>query len=162
RDFIKHVRDNVIADIMASGFASRWGRAAGPQEFQSWQESLGRVCELIEIAGARDTFVALEYQVPYNDSRIDCFLFGKSNSSGNVLLIELKQWANVEALPESGNFVETYTGGLERIVAHPSQQVRGYYRYLMGFIAAFEGTGSLELFGCAYCHNYEKRQGQGL
>src|SRR5262249_28479181 len=110
----------------------------------------------------RDTFVALEYQVPYNDSRIDCLLFGKSNSSGNVLLIELKQWANVEALPESGNFVETYTGGLERIVAHPSQQVRGYYRYLMGFIAAFEGTGSLELFGCAYCHNYEKRQGQGL
>jgi len=71
-------------------------------------------------------FVALEYEVPYNQSRLDCLLFGKgANNISNVVLIELKQWSNVKALAEEGNFVETYTGGRERIVPHPSQQVKG-------------------------------------
>jgi uncharacterized protein len=162
-DFIKDVRDNVIADIMRTAFASRWGRSPGAQEFQSWQNSLSRVRDVIELARTNDVFVALEYEVPYNESRIDCLLFGRSFSARqNVLLIELKQWSAVEPLPEPGNFVETYTGGGERVVAHPSQQVAGYHGYLTGFITAFEGQEPLELFGCAYCHNYEKNPGQGL
>jgi uncharacterized protein len=160
-DFIKDVRENTIADIMESAFASRWGRSPGAREFQSWQNSLSRMRDVIELAGTHDIFVALEYEVPYNESRIDCLLFGKS-STDNVLLIELKQWSTVEALPEPGNFVETYIGGGERIVPHPSQQVAGYHGYLIGFIAEFETPQPLQLSGCAYCHNYEKKAGEGL
>jgi DUF2075 family protein len=162
REFIRDVRDNAIADIMSSAFASRWGRSPGAQEFQSWQNSLSRVRDVIEVAEAYDTFAALEYEVPYNESRIDCLLFGKSPVSGNVVLVELKQWSTVEALPEPGNFVETYTGGSNREVAHPSQQVRGYHGYLVGFVTEFETTDPLVLFSCAYCHNYEKKPGEGL
>jgi DUF2075 family protein len=163
RDFIKDVRENAIADIMEVAFASRWGRSPGAPEFQSWQNSLSRIRDVIELAGVHDTFVVLEYEVPYNQSRIDCLLFGKSVSlSENVVLVELKQWSKVEALPEEGNFVETYTGGGERTVPHPSQQVQGYHGYLISFITEFDATKSLELFSCAYCHNYSKRPGQGL
>src|SRR5262245_13271658 len=105
--FIKHVRENVIAEIMGTAFTARWGRSPGLREFQSWQNSLSRVRDVIELAGTPDIFVALEYEVPYNESRVDCLLFGKA-SLENVLLIELKQWSKVEALPELGNFVETY------------------------------------------------------
>src|SRR5438105_1228711 len=159
RAFIEDVRNNAIADIMNLAFASRWGRSPGAQEFQSWQNSLSRVRDVIELAEIHETFVALEYEVPYNQSRIDCLLFGRAPASGNVVLVELKQWSTVEALPEPGNFVETYTGGGERIVPHPSQQVKGYHGYLIGFVTEFESAAPLWLFSCAYCHNYEKRTG---
>jgi hypothetical protein len=95
--------------------------------------------------------------VPYNQSRLDCLLFGKgTNDVSNVVLIELKQWSNVKALAEEGNFVETYTGGRERIVPHPSQQVKGYHNYMQGFVEEFEKEPTLSLFSCAYCHNYSR------
>jgi len=160
-NFIKDVRENAIADIMETAFTVRWGRSPGAQEFQAWQNSLSRIRDVIEVAGTLDVFIALEYEVPYNESRIDCLLFGKS-STDNVLLIELKQWSTVEALPEPGNFVETYVGGGERVVPHPSQQVAGYHQYLIGFITEFEAPQPLQLASCAYCHNYERKVGVGL
>jgi DUF2075 family protein len=163
RQFVADVRSNTITDIMRAAFARRWGRIPGEAELQSWQNSLSRVRDVIELAETHDTFVALEYEVPYNQSRIDCLLFGKSSSSdGHVAIIELKQWSAVEALPEPGNFVETYTGGAQRVVAHPSQQVKGYHGYLLGFVTEFEGPKPLLLFACAYCHNYQSKPNEGL
>jgi DUF2075 family protein len=162
RGFISDVRENSISDIMTAAFVARWGHSPGVQELHSWQNSLSRVRDVIELAGTPDVFVALEYEVPYNESRIDCLLFGRS-ASDQVVLIELKQWSNVEPTSEPGNFVETYVGGGERLVAHPSQQVAGYCGYLRAFVTEFEAPAErLELFGCAYCHNYEKKPNQGL
>ena len=161
--FISDVRKNVIADIMTQAYASRWGRAPGAQELNSWQNSLSRMRDVIELAGLNDNYIALEYEVPYNQSRIDCLLFGSANAeSDNVVLVELKQWSSVEALPDEGNFVETYVGGGERVVPHPSQQVKGYHNYLMTFISEFEKPPPLRLFSCAYCHNYVEAPGTGL
>jgi uncharacterized protein len=161
--FIDDVRENTISDIMTNNYKSRLGKAPGTPEFVSWQNSLSRVRDLLELGKIHDTFVALEYEVPYNQSRLDCLLFGKgTNDVSNVVLIELKQWSNVKALPEEGNFVETYTGGRERVVPHPSQQVKGYHNYMQGFIVEFEKEPTLSLFSCAYCHNYSRTDGQGL
>lgn len=38
-----------------------------------------------------------------------------------------------EELAEEGNFVETYTGGWEWVVPHPSQQVKRYHELYAGF-----------------------------
>lgn len=161
--FINDIRENTIADIMASNFREKLGKEPAIQEFTSWQNSLSRVRDLLEIGEIDSTFVALEYEVPYNQSRLDCMLFGKGyDNSSNVVLIELKQWTNVTALPEEGNFVETYTGGRERVVPHPSQQVKGYHNYLTGFVEEFEKEPALTLFSCAYCHNYSRSDGKGL
>ncbi len=64
-------------------------------------------------------------------------------------------------MPIEGNFVETYTGGNTRKVAHPSQQVKGYHNYLLGFVEIFEEEDA-KLIGCAYCPNYDKEKGKGL
>jgi DUF2075 family protein len=161
--FIDDVRENTISDIMSENYKTRLGKDPGIPEFVSWQNSLSRVRDLLEIGKIHDTFVALEYEVPYNQSRLDCLLFGKgANDISNVILIELKQWSNVKALAEEGNFVETYTGGRERIVPHPSQQVKGYHNYMQGFIEEFEKEPTLSLFSCAYCHNYSRSDGKGL
>jgi DUF2075 family protein/Mrp family chromosome partitioning ATPase len=161
--FIDDVRENIISDIMTNNYKARLGRNPGTPEFVSWQNSLSRVRDLLEIGKINDTFVALEYEVPYNQSRLDCLLFGKGiDEVSNVVLIELKQWSSVKSLEEEGNFVEAYTGGRERIVPHPSQQVKGYHNYMFGFVQEFENEPTLTLFSCAYCHNYSRTDGKGL
>ena len=161
--FINDIRENTIADTMAANFRVKLGKEPAPQEFVSWQNSLSRVRDLLELGEIENSFVALEYEVPYNQSRLDCLLFGKGEGdSSNIVLIELKQWTSVTALPEEGNFVETYTGGRERVVPHPSQQAKGYHYYLTGFVEEFEKTPTLNLFSCAYCHNYSRSDGKGL
>lgn len=161
--FVEDVRQNVISDKMISNFESRWSRKPGAAEVASWQNSLSKVRDLVEVAELEDNMIALEYEVPYNQCRIDCLLFGRgSNAMQNVVLIELKQWSGVKELPDEGNFVETYTGGAEHVVPHPAQQVKGYHNYLKGFVSEFETVPELALFSCAYCHNYGRQDGVGL
>ncbi len=144
-------------------FYSFNGRHAGASEYVSWQNSLSRVRDLLEVAELKENYIALEYSVPYNmQSRIDCLLFGKGNGQQNIFLIELKQWSKVDATQIEGNYVETYTGGRNRIVAHPSQQVKGYHNYLLDFVEEFEKEPSLKLYSCAYCHNYSREDESGL
>ena len=161
-EFVELNRLNRIADIMDENFFVQTGRHAGKGEFASWQNSLSRVRDIIELAGLEDNFVALEYSVPYNTSRIDCLLFGNINGEDNVLLIELKQWSHVDATEIEGNYVETYTGGGKRVVAHPSQQVKGYHNYLLDFVEEFEKDPPLNLTSCVYCHNYSRKDVSGL
>ncbi len=162
--FIHDIKMNRLTDIMSENFQARWGRMPIASEKASWQNSLPRVRDLIEIAGLTENIIALEYEVPYsNQSRIDCLLFGKGNDdSANVVLIELKQWTSVRAIEDEGNFVETYTGGSEKLVPHPAQQVKGYHDYLKGFVAEFDESPPMVLFSCSYCHNYEAVHRSGL
>ena len=161
--FVDNVKNNVISDMMASTFETFYGRNAGRSELMSWQNSLSRVSDLIEFAGLQDNMIALEYEIPYNQYRIDCLLFGEGfDSRQNIIQIELKQWSEVTPLEDEGNFVETYTGGIQQIVPHPSQQVKGYHYYLKAFLTVFEEKPPLELFSCAYCHNYQKNGNEGI
>lgn len=162
-EFITDVRENRIADIMSNSFQLRWGIKVGKSEFNSWQNSLSRVRDLLEIGGLYDNMIALEYEVPYNQNRIDCLLFGQGgDKSDNVVLLELKQWSEVTSLEDEGNFVETFTGGHSKVVPHPAQQVKGYHNYLKSFVQAFETPPALTLFSCSYCHNYKKEDSSGL
>jgi len=160
--FFEDVLRKKLADIMRSNFKELTGREVGESEYRSWDRSLCEIKNLIELSGLKDIYVSFEYQLPYSQKRIDCFLFGKSRSGkGFIVHIELKQWEKVEPLNIEGNFVETYTGGDVRKVAHPSQQVEGYHEYLLGFVEVFEDN-TIDFIGCSYCHNYRKQIGEGL
>lgn len=163
--FIQDSRDNRLTDIMSESFSFRFGHPPNESEYNSWQNSLSRVSDLIEKAGLIDNIIALEYEVPYNQMRIDCLLFGKDDQANdNIVLIELKQWTKATPLEDQGNFheVETVTGNRNRIVAHPSQQVEGYTNYIKSFVSEFEKQPPMILFGCSYCHNYTKIENIGL
>jgi DUF2075 family protein len=162
-EFIQLNRMNQIADVMDHTYVSYTGRHAGGAEYSSWQNSLTRVRDLVEIAELKDNYIALEYSVPYNNqSRIDCLLFGCNHTLQHVFLIELKQWSRVEATDIEGNYVETFTGGGHRIVAHPSQQVKGYHNYLLDFVEELEKEPTMNLVSCSYCHNYSRTDESGL
>jgi len=160
--FFQDVRLNKLADRMKENFEENSGRKVGESEYNSWVVTGDKIKNLLESSELNDVYVSFEYQVPYTQKRIDCLLFGKSiSNNGIVVHIEMKQWQKVEALDIEGNFVETYTGGSNRKVAHPSQQVEGYHDYLMGFVQVFEEK-ELDLVGCSYCPNYRKDIGEGL
>lgn len=162
KQFFDDVLKKNIADIMRTNFENITGKTTSEPEFNSWDRSIPEIKNLVELSGLRDLYFSFEYLFPYRQMRIDCLIFGKNSSDvGHVVHIELKQWAKVEPTDIEGNFVETYTGGGIRRVAHPSQQVEGYHDYLMGFIEVFYEK-ELELFGCSYCHNYRKNIGEGL
>jgi DUF2075 family protein len=162
QQFFQDVRMNKFANIMRENFEKNLVGTIGPSEYSSWIVTGDKIKNLIESANSSDTYVSFEYQVPYTQKRIDCLLFGKNqNNYGTVVHIELKQWQTVEALDIEGNFVETHTGGNNRIVPHPSQQVEGYHNYLIGFVEVFEDN-NLGLVGYSYCPNYRKNIGEGL
>jgi DUF2075 family protein len=160
--FFQDVRLNKLADKMKDSFEDISGRKVGDSEYSSWVVSGEKIKNLVESSDLSDAYMSFEYQVPYTQKRIDCLLFGKNqDEKGIVVHIEMKQWQKVEALDVEGNFVETYTGGYNRKVAHPSQQVEGYHDYLIGFVEVFEEK-ELDLMGCSYCPNYRKDIGEGL
>lgn len=160
--FFKDVRLNRLAYKMNENFRENSGRTVGESEYSSWIVTGEKIKNLIELTGLFGIYLCFEYQLPYTQKRIDCLLFGKNRcKNGIVIHIELKQWQRVEALDVEGNFVETYTGGSNREVPHPSQQLKGYHDYLLGFVEVFE-ENKLNLMGCSYCPNYKKYSGSGL
>lgn len=156
-EFIDDVRFNRIADIMEQNFFDYTGHPSGAGEYRSWQNSLNHVKNVLEVADLHDNMIELEYQIPYNSNRIDCLIFGEDETGqANAVLIELKQWDHVTATDIEGNYVETYVGKGNRLVAHPSQQVQGYHHYLMNFIEEFEKDPPFYLTSFSFCHNYSR------
>jgi len=169
-------QDVFFSDVLTNRFLDKMKKNAIESnlhstlsEINSWGNNAPHVKNLLELSHVKDTYVTFEYLVPYNMKRIDCMIYGKgSDSKENVVHIELKQWNNNSVKPaeSEGNFdvnddsdewykVNAYTGGSERIVSHPSQQVRGYQKYLEGFISVVS-SHEINLSGLAYCYNYRR------
>ncbi|WP_343641921.1 DUF2075 domain-containing protein [Chryseobacterium sp.] len=158
-------QDTFFNDILLNKVADKMRIASNTvqnNEFRAWENSTKSIKNLIELSGIKDTYITFEYLVPYTQKRIDCLLYGSNKDNKGVIVhIELKQWDNVKATDIEGNFVETYTGRPQNLVAHPSQQVKGYHEYLIGFVEIFE-ENQIGLYGCSYCHNYTRVDGEGL
>ena len=168
--FLEDALKEKVAEKMLRESENFWIHP-GDSEINSWKNNARSISSLLRLSNVEDTYVTFEYAVPYSKKRIDCMIYGKwSDNKWNVVHIELKQWSNnwVKALDTDWNFeedeeynVEAYTWHWNRIVAHPSQQVRWYNDYLLWFVEVFS-TEELYLDWVAYCYNYERRDGEWL
>lgn len=153
--FIQDILENRLPDKLKAAYESYYYRLAGQQEVVSWTNSLQFVKNVIEYASLRDNMIVVEYELPYSNRRIDCLLFGKGpDDRGNAVIMELKQWSKVEDC-DVENEVLTFTGGANRLEAHPSFQAQGYYSYLKDFVEIF-GNNTVNLSAVSYCHNYSR------
>lgn len=171
--FISEVERNLVSQKMRHT-AELAGIHSAENEIASWENNAPHIARLLTQCGAKDSYVTFEFLVPFSRKRIDCMIYGTGeNDSENVIHIELKQWSNktVGVAESDGNFtaddganrqpddvifnVEAFTGHAHRIVAHPSQQVKGYQGYLSNFIEVFSNH-EVSLTGLAYCYNYTK------
>src|SRR3989344_1446423 len=154
KEFSSDVVQNVISDKIAESFRNYYGYSASQGEVKAWNNSLRFLKDAIEYNSLLDNNIILEYELPYSTRRVDAILFGKGiDQNENVVVIELKQWSEVEDCEIEDN-VKTFVGGALRMEPHPSIQVRGYHFMLIDFMGLFEDK--TDLYSCAYCHNYSK------
>lgn len=163
-EFLKEADLNLVVSEMLKE-ADRIWLHPWESEINSWRNNARSISSLIRLSNINDTFITFEYSVPYSMKRIDCMIYWTwSDDTKNVVHIELKQWSNswVKATETNWNFeedeeftVNAFTGHWNRIVAHPSQQVRWYNDYLTAFVEVFS-TEELKLGWLAYCYNYDR------
>ena len=158
-EFMSDVDLDVITDRITAAFERRLHRA-NPREVESWRNSMQymyRVLNTEDIPGGCG--VAIEFGVPYTSSRIDFLLTGRQDEShDSAVIVELKQWTELEAVPAKDAIVRTFLGGARREVSHPSYQAWSYARMIENYNEAVR-EAQVELVPCAYLHNYRPTDG---
>jgi DUF2075 family protein len=156
QQFIEDAFQNRLPTKLSQAFELYYGRRTSPGEISSWTNSLQFVKNLLERNTLLNDYIVVEYELPYSTRRIDVMLFGNSTTQqNNVVVMELKQWSEVDDSEIEGNIM-TAIGGGKGLHVHPSIQVREYHNYLRDFVGAFEGEQPLNLSSCVYCHNYSR------
>lgn len=160
--FRDDVRNNVIADEIKKQIQAKHINAGGDSEFRSWQNSMHFMSDVLDDSRVPNANIAIEYQIPRLEKRIDFIISGRdSTDAENLVVVELKQWEKARKIDDvsehcvSVDFqVQTFLGGGERQVPHPSYQALSYTQYLADASAVIQNEG-IKLIPCAYLHNYE-------
>ena len=153
KEFINDCKNRRIADAVKREYEKNIGKA-NKAEVIAWENSLICMATVIDCDSIDDnTTVCAEYRLPNCGSRIDFIIAGQDeNNNDNVVIIELKQWQKA-IVDEDRKLVQTFVGGANRYVAHPSYQAWSYAVTLESYNEAIE-KGNIKLFPCAYLHNY--------
>lgn len=158
-DFLYRVEQETLASEIEKTIYQKMNRHTAQNEFRAWENSLEYMYKVLndhEIP--QDAGIAIEYNIPQTSKRVDFLISGyNKNNRGNVIIIELKQWDKLNAVPGRDGLVETYTGNAVRQVVHPSYQAWSYAMLITDYNQAVQ-EGNIELFPCAYLHNYRRAE----
>lgn len=151
--FIDDVRSNRIADIVENEVFRKLNRNSAKNEFVSWENSLRYMFQvLIDPEIPASAGIAIEYNIPLTNRRVDFILTGKDgNRQDSAVIVELKQWQTVEATKKDA-IVKTHIGGRERETNHPSYQAWSYAALIEDYNETVRNE-SIRLTPCAYLHN---------
>ena len=143
-----------IEDIVKRAVFEKLSINVGNSEYSSWRNSLGNAMFHVinDQAIPSDAGIAIEYRLNGRRFRID-FMIAGSDAAGlaRVIIIELKQWTEVQESP-TANHVLTYMGGGLREEPHPSYQAWSYQSHLELY-NEYIYTNSVTVDSCAYLHN---------
>ena len=159
-NFMISVEQDTIAVEIENNIYERMHRHTAKNEFRAWENSLEYMYKVLNDQDIpSDAGVAIEYNIPQTSKRVDFLISGyDKKDDANVVLIELKQWDALEAVPGRDGLVQTYTGNALRQVVHPSYQAWSYAMLISDYNASVQ-EGMISIFPCAYLHNY-RRHGQ--
>lgn len=152
--FLNDVFNGTIADDIDNAFISHLGRRTTPNEKMSWQNSMIHMYKVIEDNEIPDSsIIAIEYQIPLTSKRIDFIICGlDENKSGNIIIVELKQWKEAKLSPKSGVVLTRFQHG-EKETTHPSYQAWSYAYMLENYNETIREK-RIGISPCAYLHNY--------
>lgn len=152
--FTEHVRNNVIADKIHEEFIKSLGHNTSAAEIRSWENSMLYMCNALSDNKIPDNAgIAIEYRIPTSCKRVDFIITGTDPSLKEVVIVvELKQWDKVLSTDEDG-IVETFVGGANRRVTHPSYQAWSYASLMKDFSVVVQNE-NIDVVPCAYLHNY--------
>jgi len=162
-DFLKSVEKDSIASEIEKNIYHKMHRTTARNEFRSWENSLEYMYKVLNDSEIPiDVGIAIEYNIPQTSKRVDFLISGyDSSNKGNVVIIELKQWDKMDAVPGLDALVETYTGNAVRRVVHPSYQAWSYSMLIKDYNEAVQSKDIL-LSPCSYLHNYRRQENDPL
>ncbi len=153
-DFLKDASGGCIEDIIRESVKLKLNKNVGNNEYISWKNSLGSMYHVInnELI-PNDSGIAIEYSIPRTKNRIDFIITGQDeNNNDKVIIIELKQWTDIELTEKDAIVLTRFQQGLSEEL-HPSYQAWSYSALLLGFNATVYNE-NIGLQPCAYLHNH--------
>ena len=154
REFCDSVDSNTLINKIDASFREKLGRPIPPAEMGAYTNSLPAMERVLRRSAiADDCGILIEYKIPLTNSRVDFIITGKDKSGNdNFVIIELKQWQAAK-LSDAYGMVESFTGGANRVVQHPSNQALNYKNFIGDFNQNVS-EGIVTAYSCAYLHNY--------
>ncbi|MDD6156920.1 MAG: DUF2075 domain-containing protein, partial [Lachnospiraceae bacterium] len=105
-----------------------------------------------------DAGIAIEYNIPQTSKRVDFMISGYgSDREPEMVIVELKQWETLEEVSGTDALVETYTGGANRRVVHPSYQAWSYAQLIRDYNQSVQDR-RIKISPCACLHNYIRHE----
>lgn len=152
-NFVRDVRSNRIEEIIQNEVLRKLNRNSPRNEILSWKNSLDYMLRILIDPDIPPTAgVAIEYNIPLTNRRVDFILTGKDqNRNDTAVIIELKQWSDVEVTNKDG-IVRTLLNGGIRETNHPSYQAWSYAALIEDYNETVR-LESIALQPCAYLHN---------
>lgn len=156
-EFISDVTNELLVERLYESYQKKIGRTS-KSEINSWENSLHRMSNVLQDQEIpSDTSVAIEFKIPNTSKRVDFLIAGHDGEQNHVVIVELKQWSEVEKVTTKDALVSTYLGGSMRTVTHPSYQAWSYAALIEDFNQNVQDQ-HIALNPCAYLHNYRKAE----
>lgn len=154
-DFMAEVVEDTIAYSIRDNILEKMHRKTGDAEFRSWVNSLEYMYKVLNDDDIpQNSGIAIEYNLPNTAKRVDFLISGYDKErQPNVVIIELKQWEKLNKVDGLDGLVETFTGGANRRVVHPSYQAWSYAEMIKDY-NEYAQSSAIKLWPCAYLHNY--------
>ena len=162
-DFLKSVESDAIAIEIENSILEKLHKHTPKNEFRSWENSLEYMYKVMndhEIP--EDAGVAIEYNIPQTSKRVDFIVTGyDEKGKPQVVIIELKQWDQLNAIDGQDALVETRINkGIHRVV-HPSYQAWSYAQVIRDYNSTAQEL-NIGLNPCACLHNYVRHENDPL
>lgn len=108
--FVGDVVNELLVDRLYKSYQKKIGRTS-KAEIRSWENSLQKMSNVMqddEIPS--DAAVAIEFNIPNTSKRVDFLIAGNDGNQDHVVIVELKQWEEVEKITTKDGIVKTYIG----------------------------------------------------
>ncbi len=158
-DFMYSMDQDTLPSQVENLVYEKMHRKTAKSEYTSWENSLQYMYKVLNDDDIpSNSGVAIEYNIPQTGKRIDFILTGfNADNLGSAVVIELKQWEKINLVDGNDGLVETFTGNSLRKVVHPSYQVWSYCTMIHDYNTNVQDK-NINLFPCAYLHNYIKKE----
>lgn len=155
KKFIEDVIQDKIEENIDTRFYEKMGYHTSLAERKAWNNSMQYMMKvLIDNNIPENSGIAIEFKIPNTSKRVDFIITGKNEELKNTgIIIELKQWTEANIVSGKDGIVQTFTGHALREVTHPSYQAWSYATTIEDYNETVQDE-KIELYPCAYLHNY--------
>ena len=155
KQFLLDVRQDLIEQKIENRMIENLHRHTGHSEIQSWMNSMQYMYKVMEYSAIpNNSEIAIEYKIPNSNKRVDFIISGQNDEGReSAVIVELKQWQEVEKVPNKDGIVKTILHGKKVETIHPSYQAWSYVSLIQDYNEDVRNHHIL-LQPCAYLHNY--------